>query len=322
MRQSLFVLAQKNMTMRNFHRLTAITFTAIALLFSNCKKDAAADAASLQFKFKFDATQARLNNIGQASNIPAGNAAQTPEFHEMSVHYIELAQGALTPLGNGAIVYHATETSKGGEKAVDFEQAAKGAEGEIFTKINLKNVAPGTYEWLRASVTYQNYDVTFNINNVPLVGDLPNQKGTIASFVGFNTYLESVTPKTKSITVNDDKKQGFWAFETNLSAPYNAYSQVYSGSAPAGATTVVNPLFASSPIPPGSCVVTGKFAQPLVITGNETGDISVTLSFSINKSFEWKDTNGNGKLDFYADGVTPSEQIVDMGLRGLIPSWE
>ncbi len=310
------------MTIRSFYFIASTALVAFALLFSNCKKEASADTASLQFKFKFDATQARLNNIGQPSTIPAGNAAQTPEFHEMSVHYIELAPGALTPLGNGAIVYHATETSKGGDTAVDFDQAAKGAEGEVFTKISLKNVLPGTYAWLRASVTYQNYDVTFNINSVPLVGDLPNQKGTIASFVGFNTYLTTVKPREKSITVNDDKKQGFWTFETSLSAPYQAFSQIYSGDAPSGATTVVNPLFASSPIPAGSCVVTGKFAQPLVITGNETGDITVTLSFSINKSFEWKDTNGNGKLDFYADGVTTSEQIVDMGLRGLIPSWE
>ena len=122
--------------------------------------------------------------------------------------------------------------------------------------------------------------------------------------------------------VNDDKKQGFWAFETNLSAAYSSYNQVYSGDAPAGSTTVVNPLFATSPIPAGSCVVTGKFAQPLVVTGNETGDMTVVLSFSINKSFEWKDTNANGQLDFYGDGLTPSEQIVDMGLRGLLPSWQ
>jgi hypothetical protein len=84
----------------------------------------------------------------------------------------------------------------------------------------------------------------------------------------------------------------------------------------------VNPLFASSPIPPGSCVVTGKFATPLVITGQETENLTLTLSFSINNSFEWIDSNGNGQLDIYADGVTPAEKIVDMGLRGLVPKWE
>lgn len=297
--------------------------TALICALPACKKEGVNNSnASLHFQFKFDPNQARLNNIGLPSSIPAGNAAQTPEFHEMSVHYIELAPSAFTQLGAGAVLYHAEETAKGGENAVDFDKALKGKDNEVFTTISLKNLPPGTYEWVRASVTYQNYDVTYNINNIPFVGNLLNQKGTVASFVGFNTYITTVKPREKTLTVNDDKKQGFWAFETSLSAPYDIYNQIYSGEAPAGSTTVVNPLFQSSPIPAGSCVVTGKFAQPLVITGSEQNDITITLSFSVNKSFEWKDTNSNGQLDFYADGSTPSEQIVDMGLRGLIPEWQ
>lgn len=69
-------------------------------------------------------------------------------------------------------------------------------------------------------------------------------------------------------------------------------------------------------------MVTGKFDTPLIITGKETEDLTVTLSFSVNQSFEWIDDNSNGQLDIYADGVTPIEKIVDMGLRGLLPSWE
>ena len=294
---------------------------ALPVLLSNCKKDDP-DAAKLQFQFKFDPDQQRLNNIGQPATIPADHAAQTPDFHQMSVHYIELAPNALTGLGAGAIVYHAEETTKGGDNAVDFDKAAKADENEIFAKVNLKNIPPGTYEWVRASVTYQNYDITFNILNLSFASFLLKQKGTVASFVGFNTYISSVKPRENTMTVNDDKKQGYWAFETNFSPPYNnGYNQVYSGQAPAGATTVVNPIFDSSPIPAGSCVVTGKFAQPLVITGNETEDVTVTLSFSTNKSFEWVDDNGNGELDFYGD-ATPSEKIVDMGLRGMVPSWK
>jgi hypothetical protein len=296
---------------------------AVLIIFTSCNKEKISNNdPNLQFKFKFDATQARLNNVGQPAPIPAGNAAQTPEFHEMSVHYIELAPSAFTLLGTGAIVYKGVETTKGGENAVDFDQVAKGADGQVFAKISLKNVPPGTYEWIRASVTYQNYDVKYNINNVSVVGDLLQQKGTIASFVGFNTYISSISPRSKTLPVNDDKKQGFWVFETNLSAPYDSYNTISSGEAPAGATTVVNPLFASSPIPPGSCLVTGKFAKPLVITGNETQDLTISLSFSINNSFEWIDSNANGQLDIYADGVTPAEKIVDMGLRGLLATWE
>ena len=50
------------------------------------------------------------------------------------------------------------------------------------------------------------------------------------------------------------------------------------------------------------------------ITGNETQDITVTLSFSINNSFEWTEVNVDGKYEPAA-----GEQVVDMGLRGLIP---
>lgn len=300
-----------------------MAFALMLLAIAGCKKDETNNSeANMQFRFQFDQNQVRLNNIGQPSTVPAGNAAQTPDFHEMSVHYIELAPTAFTLLGQGAIVYKGEETSKGGENAVDFDKVAKGGNQEIFTTVSLKNIPPGTYEWVRASVTYQNYDVRFNINNIPVIGNLNQQKGTVASFVGFNTYISSITPRSKTLAVNDDKKQGFWAFETNLSAPYDVYNQLSSGEAPAGATTVVNPLFSTSPIPAGSCVVTGKFTTPLVVTGNETENITVTLSFSINQSFEWVDSNGNGQLDIYADGVTPPEKIVDMGLRGLIPEWE
>lgn len=295
---------------------------ATLLLLAACKKDNnTPDDAQLQFQFKFDATQPRLNNIGLPAALPAGHAAQTPDFHRLSVHYIELAPTAFTQLEQGAIVYTAPETTAGGDRAIDFDRAIVAGENEVFTKISLKNVPPGTYEWVRASVAYQNYDVAFNINNVPVIGDLTNQHGTVASFLGYNTYIGAVTPRERTLTVNDDKKQGFWVFETALTPPYDLYDQISSGEAPAGATTVVNPIAGSSPIPPGSCIITGKFATPLVVTGDETGDITVTLSFSINQSFEWIDTNGNGQLDIYADSSAPAEQIVDMGLRGLIPSF-
>lgn len=279
-----------------------------------------ASQADLQFSFRFDASQNRLDNIGQPSDITPGNAAQTPDFRELSIHYIELAPSAFTLLGKGAIVYKGAETNAGGESAVDFDKAATGGENETVAQISLRDVPSGTYEWVRLSVTYQNYDVFFNLNNVPAVGDLHGQKGTIASFVGFNTYIKEVVPRNLSLAVNDDKKQGFWVFESNFSAPYDQYNGLSSGES-AGGTTVVNPLFDTSPIPPGSCVVTGKFATPLVVTGNETEDIQVLLSFSINNSFEWEDTNGNGELDFYLDNPAQSEQVVDMGLRGLVPTF-
>jgi hypothetical protein len=294
-----------------------------AIVLAACTKDSDNPAASTQLgiQFQFDANQERLNNLGLPAALPQGHAAQTPDFKRMSVHYIELATSATTLLGNGAIVYHAAETNQGGETAVDFSKAVQAGEDSVFLQIEMSSIPPGTYEWVRASVTYQNYDVVFNVRNMPVFGDLMQQKGRVSSFVGFNTYINAAPLVQGAFPVNANKKQGYWIFETQLTPPYDLYNATYSGQAPAGTTTVVNPLFNSSPVPAGSCVVTGKLSQPLVIKGNETEDRLLTLSFSINHSFEWLDTNGNGQLDIYVDG-TPSEQIVDMGLRGLIPYWD
>ena len=117
--------------------------------------------------------------------------------------------------------------------------------------------------------------------------------------------------------MDDFVLQGFWAFETDLSAPWSSYNQLFSGQAPEGATTVVNP-FPNNPIPPGSCVVSGSLDQAITISGEETEDINLTLSFSINNSFEWEDTNGNQQWDLDVGNPLLSEKVVDMGLRGLI----
>src|SRR6218665_158755 len=89
---------------------------ASTLLFNACKKDKDEDPVTpepttpaaactphtsftpdatpgprLIFKFKFDSTQVRLDNFGNPSTIPSGNAAQSPHFNLMSQHYVELA---------------------------------------------------------------------------------------------------------------------------------------------------------------------------------------------------------------------------------------
>ncbi|MEJ6792058.1 MAG: hypothetical protein QNK89_04800 [Lacinutrix sp.] len=62
-------------------------------------------------------------------------------------------------------------------------------------------------------------------------------------------------------------------------------------------------------------MVTGEFSTPFTISGNETEDIEVVLSFSVNNSFEWTEVNNDGMYE-----PSAGEQVVDMGLRGLIPS--
>ena len=254
-------------------------------------------------KFKFDPTQERLNNFGLPTALAAGHGAQSPIFNTISSHYVELAPDATTQLGAGTILYHAPETSLGGANAIDFSQSKIVAEGETFIEIPLKKIVSGNYQWLRVSLSYQNYQI-----NVRSSGQ--DYQGTLASFVGFNTYIGSHSIGNTFFQVDGNRAQGYWAFALN-DLPYST-----SGQAPANATTVPNPIAATSPIPAGSCVVTGKFATPLAITGYEKKNIVVTVSLSTNNSFEWIDLNNDGKYEPAA-----GETLVDMGLRGLVPSY-
>lgn len=276
------------------------------ITFLSCEdKDDTAVEPNLIIKFKFDPNQARLNNLGEPSTIPAGNFAQTPIFNSISSHYIEFAPNANTQLGAGNIIYHGQETTIGGDNAIDFSKAKIVTDGEIFLEIPLKQLAIGTYDWMRVSLSYQNFQIKIRRPSSSLEYD-----GTLESFVGFNTYITSHSIGNTFFQVDANKPQGYWAFALN-DVPYSS-----SGQAPAGATTVPNPLSSTSPIPLSSCVVTGKFSNTLTITGLEKKDVVVTLSLSTNKSFEWKDLNLNGKYD-----PSQGENVVDMGIRGLVPSY-
>jgi len=254
----------------------------------------------LIFKFKFDPTQERLNNFGQPATVPAEHGAQTPVFNGMSAHYIELAPSAWTALGGGEVVFRGPETTAGGQNAIDFSKSIIRGDGQVFYSKPLSQIAPNTYQWARVSLAYQNFDINFRYNGVDYVG-------TVASFVAFRSYIQNYLIKTAQMSINANKAQGYWGFET--------LGATIDGQAPG--TTVPNPIFDSSPIPPGSCVVTGPFAGGLTITGNETEDIVITLSFSINNSFEWFDVDQDNIYETQA-----GDYPVDMGIRGLIPIVE
>jgi hypothetical protein len=282
----------------------------VLVTFSSCTKEEVSPDGPLVndpgprliLKFRFDSTQVRLNNLGQPSAIPAGHGAQSPRFNSMSAHYVEFAPTALTALGQGKVVYHAPETTLGGATAIDHDLGISVGDGGTFLDIPLSSLQPGSYDWLRVSLAYQNYDIRFRAFSTLYTG-------TIASFIGYNTYIGSVLVKDSTVNVNTNKLQGFWAFEVNdppTSTP------VETGQAPG--TTVPNPIFATSPIPAGSCVVTGAFAQALTITGDETEDVVIVVSLSTNKSFEWLETDANNIFD-----PINGETVVDMGVRGMVP---
>jgi hypothetical protein len=285
-------------------KLIALVVAVLLFLpFYSCDKEETPNTHYLILKFKFDPTQERLNNLGQIASVPTGHAAQSPVFNTISSHYVELAPTPNTQLGQGTILYHAPETIAGGANAIDFNQAKVVAEDEVFLKIPLKQVAAGSYQWMRVSLSYQNYRIAVRHSGADYLG-------TLASFVGFKTYITNHSIGNNFFTVNGNRAQGYWAFALN-DFPYSS-----SGQAPEGATTVPNPLAATSPIPAGSCVVTGQFALPLQISGNETNDVVVTMSLSTNQSFEWIDTTPDGKYE-----PSAGESVVDMGLRGLIPTY-
>lgn len=287
-----------------------------------CKKEQPAPVPSapaensprLIMKFRLDSTQVRLGNLGQPVAVPAGHGAQSPRFNAISAHYVEFAPLAFTALGTGAVVYHAPETTLGGSTAIDFAQEVHAGDGETVLDIPLASLPVGSYAWLRVSLSYQNYDVDFRYTDTVFGLGALDLTGTIASFIGFNTYIGSFNVGQQQVVVNGNRTQGYWAFEVNN--PPVPLAPI-TGQAPAGATTVVNPLFNSSPIPAGSCVATGAFASPLVITGNETQDVTITVALSTNRSFEWTDSSGDGVFEPLA-----GDTVVDMGVRGLIPIVE
>ena len=295
-----FNIKLQNMRLKVF--LAAILLGFIS--FSCSDKDDVSVEPQLIIKFKFDPTQVRLNNLGQPSSVPSGNAAQSPVFNSISAHYFELAPNQYTALGQGSVLYHAPETMAGGDLAIDFSRAKIVGEDEIFISIPLSQVPQGNYEYVRVSLSYQNYTISVRSSSV-------DYTGTLESFVGYNTYITTHYIGNNSFPVNSNKLQGYWAFGLN-DLPFAS-----SGQAPPGATTVPNPIASTSPIPSGSCVVTGKFQDNLLITNNETSNIYVTLSLSSNNSFEWEEVNADGKYE-----PSIGENVVDMGLRGLVPTFQ
>ncbi|MES2848712.1 MAG: hypothetical protein V4685_06625 [Bacteroidota bacterium] len=287
--------------------LIAATVTA-SLFFISCKKEEnnPTPTVMVNFIFKFDSTQVRLNGQGNPVAVPAGHGAQSPRFNTMSAHYLELAPTAITLPGAGAVLYKADEITTGGSNAIDFSKAKFAGNNQVFLSVPLSQLAAGTYNYLRVSLAYQNY-------NVYVYSPLATVDATVASFIGFNTYITNFKVKDSTVLVNANKKQGFWAVEASASG----FGTVQTGQAPEGATTVPNPLFATSPIPAGSCLVTGGFTTPLVITGSETSDINIQVSLSTNKSFEWSETDGNNQ---YNPLPPNNDAVVDMGIRGMIPS--
>ena len=284
-----------------------------SIFFSSCDKDGApkyqqpspppGNPFKLIFKIHFDSSLARLDNFGNSSGIAPGNAAQSPNYRNASVHYIELSPDSLSQIGDGYTPYTGSETSNGGTNAVDFSQALISRENEIIYETPLSTIVPGIYKWIRLSIPYQNYDIKFFSNGIDYFG-------TLASFIGPETYITNFNINTQNITVNSNKTKGYWAFEA---AGITSEGQ-------AQITTIPNPMDNILTMPVENNIISGRFPTDLVIKGNETKDVTIHINLSTNKSFEWKDLNGNGLYE-PSNGTLPGDTIVNIGLRGLFPTW-
>ena len=296
----------------------------VSVLFFQCKKTVEPDPV-LRLKLKFDPLQERYKSDGKTiSDVPAGHAAQTPAVNSIGCSYIELTPDANTILGQGKVLFQIIDTALGstGVRALDYQYMKNFKDGDIILEIPLKSLGTGKFTYLRLGVAYINFDVKFNLLNVPFAGDFSDERGTFNGFLNARTFISSYKIFNKEEKINGTRKQGYWAFETKLSTGYSAYDAVYNGQMIDGSTlTVINSIQSTSPTPSNSCIVTGLFDAPLTITGAETADMVATLSLSTNKCFEWEEnlrTNGQWDITAQANSGTPVlERIVDFGVRSM-----
>ncbi|MBC7862130.1 MAG: hypothetical protein IAF38_04095, partial [Bacteroidia bacterium] len=178
-------------------KMIILGISCLALLTISCKKDKTEDPPAPEtpvryviFKFHFDSTQVRLDGFGNPAAVPAGHSAQCPVFNKMCAHYVELSPTMYTAIGAGKVLYHAPETSAGGSTAIDHSQSILKGEGEEFLKVPISSITPGTYDYLRVSLAYQNYDIKYKYVYLSVPYYLT---GTIASFIGYKTYINNYT---------------------------------------------------------------------------------------------------------------------------------
>lgn len=303
-----------------------LLYLMLCFFFSSCIKEDDRDNidAKVIFRYKFDSTLERLGNDGQPASLKEGNGALSPVLNAMSVYHIELMPAASTPFEQGVVLFKAPGTTEGGEKAIDLSRQETAGNYEVFFAIPLKDIPPGEYEWLRVAPAYQQYAVSCHLDttitvvtdtssvDVLINDDFP---ATVAFFPGYNTYISSLLLRTLSLDVQGNRRQGFWGFEANYGAEVVNETDTLSGQLTEGGMTVVNPISDSSPVPPEYGVITAAFRPgKLVITGKETENIIVEVSFSTNHSFEWQEIIPNAKWDPWK-----GEPLMDLGLRGMVP---
>lgn len=297
-------------------------FLTAASFFASCNQDVK-EFVTLFVEASDSPDLARLDNDGNPVSPLPGNGSMSPiAINQLAINYIELVQTDTTGYKEGVIIYKAPETYIGGELAIHFDSLIMTSPGDDFFNVNLKKIPAGTYKYIRISVAYISYDIPLNIAAIPGLGEVNDTRATFASLLGFRTYVNSITPLLIPKEINDNKERGYWLLETQIAAPNEGLSTIYSWQLESDNITSVNVLAGSAPIPSTQGVMTGMFDSPLEVLEEDTRDIRIHLGLSTNGIFEWEDSNSNGFWDFNASDIYLSESVIDFGIRGVTPTVE
>ena len=296
-----------------------VVLLSVATLFS-CNKDVK-EFVSQYFQSEADPDGIRLDRDGNASTIASGDIGITPDsISNIGIHYMELVPDAGTAYKNGIIIYRSAETFEGGEIAIDFDSLLFVAPGTAIFNANLRKIPPGTYSYIRASVACISYDMQIDLDDIPGVDEANDVPSTFYSFLGYRTYIRIIQGDSLTQEVNANRALGFWLLETKH--PGSAWNKIFQSQVNSNQVTVVNELSGTAPIPNTTGVITGRFEEPLVITGEEPDDLYITLTFSVNDVLEVEDSNGDGNLDINYQFDVLSEVLKDHGLRSLRATFE
>ncbi len=282
-------------------------------IFWNCNKD---DDPQIQVFWQQDPFQERLDNEGRVSPVSSSNLSLSPKLNSIAVEHIELLPSEPTRLFSGATLYSVNNKQTINDTTVSSDRLIFTPSDKPLSTSFLKPLQGKTFEWVCVWLAYQNFDVRFNLNNVPNIGTLTDESSTFSTFLAAKTFISRHKVITKEDIVNDFRLKGYWVFETNLRAAFAAYNGVYRGQLSPTTVTAVNPLSASVTTPRYSSVFIARLDKPITITGDEKKDINITLTFSTNQAFEWRDNNRNGRWDIDAQNIH-NEPIINFGLRGM-----
>jgi len=244
--------------------------------------------SQLKMILKFDSTQVRLDNYGNIAIIPTGHEAQSPLSYSVSIKQIELLRDSSADYYAGANYFYNSSAT---------QQLAH--EGIAFDEYISSHDAPGTFKWIRVYFGLQNFRIRCKVNGNVV-------EGSLLSFLkpvnNENEYLINDSTIINDSTMN----KGQWFLELD-----GGISPILAGQVqPESAISQPNSLHYSWPAPSDLYVVTCPI-NPILSIGRPYYD-TVTLSISINKSFEWVE---HSDPDYFEP--LNGDTIVDFGIRGV-----